>query len=291
VTPRTSDRVTPLLQQRIKALFRPLPKALAGGEDDLHQMRVAARRLRVAIPLLADKPSGRRVRRTLRLLRGLCRTGGLSRDLDVGVALLDAELARIGPTPERRILRRRLVAARSRARTRMAEALLDLEIARLRRDLRVLTRRADGFFAVSRRLRESRTVEGAALLAAVAALADRFEPAALHRIRRQVRRLRYAAEVSASLRGQPAPAGGEFRTLQDHLGRLHDSYVLSAWFARQAASCAARGDAAVAREAKALHALFLQAAQAQHREFLALPPADIISRALASMGGQSRPAA
>ena len=51
MTPHTADRVTPLLQQRIKALFRPLPKALAGGEEDLHQMRVAARRLRVAIPL------------------------------------------------------------------------------------------------------------------------------------------------------------------------------------------------------------------------------------------------
>jgi CHAD domain-containing protein len=291
VTPRTADRVTPLLQQRIKALFRPLPKALAGGEEDLHQMRVAARRLRVAIPLLARRPDGRRVRRTLRLLRELTRTGGLSRDLDVGVALLDAELARLGLTPERRILRRRLVAARSRGRTRMAEALLDLEIARLRRDLRVLIRRADGFFAVSRRLRDARAVEGTAVLAIVSALADRFEPAELHRIRRYVRRLRYAGEVSASLRGQSAPSGGELRTLQDHLGALHDSHVLSAWFAKQAASCAARGDAAVGREAKALHALFLMTAQTQHRELLALPPAELISRALASMGGQSRPAA
>ena len=291
MTPRTADRVTPLLLQRIKALFRPLPRALAGGEEDLHQMRVAARRLRVAIPLLARKASGRRVRRTERVLRGLSRTGGLSRDLDVGVALLDAELARIGLTPERRILRRRLVAARLRGRTRMAEALLDLEIARLRRDLRVLTRSADGFFAVSRRLREARAAVGTALLATVAALGDRFEPAELHRVRRQVRRLRYAGEVSAALRGQPAPAGGEVRTLQDQLGGLHDSYVLSAWFARQAASCAARGDAAIAREAKAMHALFLMAAQAQHREFLALQPSELISRALAAMSGQSRPAA
>lgn len=291
MTPHTADRVTPLLQQRIKALFRPLPKALAGGEEDLHQMRVCARRLRVALPLLVRKPAGRRVRRTQRLLRGLTRTGGLSRDLDVGAALFEAELAKIGLTPERRILRRRLVAARSRARARMAEALLDLEIARLRRDLRVLTRRADGFFAVSRRLRETRLAEGTAVLASVAALADRFDPAELHRVRRQVRRLRYAAEVSAALKGQAAPAGGDFRALQDQLGSLHDAHVLSEWFARQAAACAARGEAAVAREARALHGLFLLTAQAQHREFLALPPSEVLSRALAALGGQSRPAA
>ena len=291
MTPQTADRVTPLLRQRIKALFRPLPRALAGGEEDLHQMRVAARRLRVAIPLLARKPDGRRVRRTQRLLRELTRTGGLSRDLDVGAALLDAELARIGLTPERRILRRRLVAARSRGRIRMAEALLDLEIARLRRDLRVLTRRADGFFAVARRLREMRVTEGTALLAAVTALGDRFDPTELHRVRRQVRRLRYAADLSAAVKGQSASAGGEFRGLQDELGALHDAYVLSDWFARQSASSGARGDAAVAREAKVLHALFLEAAQAHHRQFLALPPAELISRALAAMGGQSRPAA
>jgi CHAD domain-containing protein len=290
VTPHTADRVTPLLQQRIKVLFRRLPKALAGGEEDLHQMRVAARRLRVAIPLLARKPSGRRVRRSLRLLRGLTRTGGLSRDLDVGVALLEAELARSGLTPERRVLRRRLVAARGRGRARMAECLLDLEIARLRRDLRVLTRRGDGFFAVLRRLRETRGVEGAAALAVVAEAGDRFDPTSLHRLRRQVRRLRYAAELSGALKGQAAPAAAEFRALQDELGALHDTYVLSEWFARQATSSAARGDAAVSREAAALRDLFLEAAHAHHRAFLALPPDEVIARALAAMG-QSRPAA
>jgi CHAD domain-containing protein len=245
VTPHTADRVTPLLQQRIKALFRRLPKALAGGEEDLHQMRVAARRLRVALPLLTRKPDGRRVRRSLRLLRDVTRTAGVSRDLDVGVSLLEAQLASSGLTPERRILRRRLVAARGRARTRMAEGLLDLEIARLRRDLRVLTRRADGFFAVQRRLREARDTEGAAALAVVAALGDRFDPVELHRLRRLVRRLRYAAEVSGALKGQTAAGATELRALQDELGALHDTYVLCEWFGRQASAGAARGDAAV----------------------------------------------
>jgi len=167
VTPSTADRVAPLLQQRIKAVFRRLPKALAGGEEDLHQMRVAGRRLRVALPLLVRKAEGKRARRSLRLLRGLTRTGGISRDLDVSVALFEAELAKSPPSPEDRILRRRLRSARTRGHARMAEGLLDLEIARLRRDLRVLARRGDGVFAVLRRIRELRDAQGAEALALI----------------------------------------------------------------------------------------------------------------------------
>jgi CHAD domain-containing protein len=290
VTPSTADRVAPLLQQRIKALFRRLPKALAGGEEDLHQMRVAGRRLRVALPLLVRKPEGKRARRSLRLLRRLTRTGGISRDLDVSVALFEAELAKSPPSAEDRLLRRRLRAARTRGHARMAEGLLDLEIARLRRDLRVLARGGDGVFAVLRRIRETRDKRGAEALALIAALGDRFDPVELHHLRRQVRRLRYAAELSAALKGQAAAAATDFRALQDELGALHDTYVLSEWFKRQAESCRMRGQTAVADAAAARHQAFLDTTRAHHQAFLALPPADVVSRALAAMG-QSRPAA
>ena len=253
-------------------------------------MRVAGRRLRVALPLLTRKPDGKRVRRSRRLLRDLTRAGGLSRDLDVGVALLEAELARTGTSPERQVLLRRLKAARARGRTRMAEALLDLEIARLRRDLRELARRSDGFFAVLRRLRDRRDQDGAESLAVVAALGDRFDPVELQRLRRRVHRLRYTSELSGALKGQPPPAVDDLRQLQDMLGGLHDTYVLGEWLGRQAAAGQARGEAALAKEATALRALVEDKTAAAHRTFLALPPAEVIDRALAAMG-QSRPAA
>ena len=290
MTPSTADRVAPLLQQRIKAVFRRLPKALAGGEEDLHQMRVAGRRLRVALPLLVRTPEGHRARRSLRLLRGLTRTGGICRDLDVSVALFETDLAQDPPSAEDRILRRRLRAARARGHVRMAEALLDLEIARLRRDLRVLARHGDGVFAALRRIRELRDGLGTETLALIAALGERFDPVELHRLRRHVRRLRYAAELSGALKGQVAAAAADFRTLQDELGALHDTYVLSEWLRRQAESCRARGDAAVGRAAEARHERLLGATRAHHQAFLALPPADVVARALAAMG-QSRPAA
>src|SRR2546425_2199332 len=107
------DHATPLLKAHVRALFRQLPPALAGDEEAIHQMRVAGRRLRVALPLLARKPNGRRVRRARRILRELTRSAGASRDLDVGVALFDERLGGRGETEaRRRTLRQRLRAAR-----------------------------------------------------------------------------------------------------------------------------------------------------------------------------------
>ncbi|HSD27332.1 MAG TPA: CHAD domain-containing protein, partial [Vicinamibacteria bacterium] len=162
----TERQIDDLLRQRIRGVFRHLPKGLGGDEEAIHQMRVAGRRLRVALPLLARRPDGRRVRRALRVLRTLTRTAGQSRDLDVSLDLLKDRLRSLdAPTREQAVLRTRLVAARYRSRTRMAEALMDLDIARLRRDLRVvLARKGDAVFAVKVRLRAVRDEQGEALI-------------------------------------------------------------------------------------------------------------------------------
>jgi CHAD domain-containing protein len=277
------DRATPLLRERIRGVFRRMPRALAGDEEANHQMRIAARRLRVALPLLARKPDGRRVRRSLKVLRQVTRSAGASRDLDVGVALL-AERRDVEATPEWALLRRRMRAARARSRTRMADALLDLEIAGLRRHLRaVLAMRAEGVFLVLRRLRETRAALGAEVLASIEALGDRFDSAALHRLRIRVRRLRYLGELADAFRGQASAAPVELKGLQDQLGLIQDAYVLSAWFGRQAAAAQSRGQQDLAREARAHKAFFLEASHAHHRAFLAQAPAEAVRRALAAM--------
>jgi CHAD domain-containing protein len=286
------DRTTPLLRQRIRAVFRHLPKGLAGDEEAVHQLRVAGRRLRVALPLLAKNPEGRRVARALRLLRRLTRAGGASRDLDVGLALFEEHLATLGRlTPERAALRRRLRVARARSRQRMAEDLMDLEIARLRRDLRaVLRRRAEDLFTALARLRQSREERGRELLEAFATLGPRFRSDALHRLRIRARKLRYAAEVLAALKDRPSPAAELLRDLQDRLGRVHDAQLLAGRLGTLAARAAARGERALAAEARARAARFLAAARDHHRELLACNPAAVVEQALEAMG-RSRTAA
>jgi CHAD domain-containing protein len=282
--PALPDPTTHILWERVRRLYGHLPKALAGGEEHVHQMRVAARRLRVALPLLAQKPDGRRVRRTLRILRALTRGAGGSRDLDVAVGLFDRHHARHPPTPEARVLRRRLMAARSRSRRHMAEALLDLEIAGLRRDIRVLLARGgDLLFAAASRLRDVRDEQGGWILAELARLGEEYDAPALHRVRIRVRRLRYAAEVADDLRGQPSEAPGRLQDLQEMLGQIRDPFVLSSWLARQAASAASRGQTPLAAEAQSLSGHFDAESRKRHRELLAADPAAAVREAVAAL--------
>ncbi len=281
-----ADRTSALLRQRIRAVFKHVPKGLAGEAEPIHQMRVAGRRLRVALPLLARKPAGRRVQRSLRLLRELTRAAGASRDLDVGLDLFAQRLTALAPpTPEQLALRRRLRATRARSRTRMAETLLDLEIARLRRDLRrIVARTGEDLFTVFLRLREMRNSEGTVLVEGFQSLGERFDPVALHRLRRQARRLRYAAEVSDALRGEPSEAPALFKSLQEEIGQIHDRNVLAGWFEAQDRTSRARGQAALADEAEALRAFFVEAARELHRALLARNPVAVAQEGLAVLG-------
>src|SRR5262249_29490756 len=147
-------------------------------------------------------------RRALAALRCLTRTAGTGRDLDVGVELLDSAPSD-GSTPDRALVRRRLRDARHRSRHRMAEALLDLDIARLRRDLRSIVRRGTAdTLSVLDRIEAMGGTLGGNILAGLERAQTSFEPEALHRVRRQTRRLRYAAEVNDVLRGSASEAPG-----------------------------------------------------------------------------------
>jgi CHAD domain-containing protein len=289
VNPTHSDQVDPgtrLLRERIRSVFRHLPQALAGNEERLHQMRIAARRLRVALPLLAQKPDGKKVRRAVRGLRQLTRTPGASRDLDVMVSLAEHHWRQAeAQNAEGRVLRRRLLAARARSRRQMAEALLDLEIARLRRDLRaVLARGGDVLFSALVRLRETRDKDGERALDMLAALGARFDADTLHEVRIRLRRLRYAAEVQDLLKGVRSDATRLFKDLQERLGHVRDAFVLSEWCTRQAGRARHGGQTALAREAAALARRFRETSLAHHRDLLDARPDVTVRRALEEMG-------
>jgi CHAD domain-containing protein len=194
------------------------------------------------------------------------------------------------PSREARTLLRRLRAARTRSRARMAETLMDLEIAQLRRHLRrVLARRAEGLFPVLLRLGQERDARGASLLAAMAWLGEDYDPDALHRLRIGARRLRYMAEISEGLKGTPAAASDLFKEVQEHLGQIRDAYVLSAWLGRQAESAKARGQEALAAEAAAQQAWFLEMSRSRHREFLKAEVGATVARGLEALGGSASP--
>ena len=83
-----------LLRQRLVSLLKFMPAAQAGDETSVHQARVASRRLREAIPVLATGLKGSRAGKASRKVRRLTRALGTVRELDVTLQLLD-ELAAV----------------------------------------------------------------------------------------------------------------------------------------------------------------------------------------------------
>ena len=266
---RTSPALTPtrpLLARRVRELFRVYPKALVGEADAVHDVRVAARRLRVAIVLLAAKPGGRRARRADRTVRDLARAAGRSRDLDVGAELLIA----VAPPVDagEAALRRSLRGARSRSRALARDALLDLDLARLRRDLRGLVAAAGpGPNDVLGRIASYRRDEEDDLERALQRARTARDPSALHRARRAARRLRYASEIADALRGEESPDPARWRKVQNRLGAIQDRYALAAWLATVETRAARRGQPALGDAARRARLRQIRQAARLSREF------------------------
>jgi triphosphatase len=211
------------------------------GEDpeELHDLRVATRRLRAALVLFSSALPARAsaMREELRWIAGQL---GAVRDLDVQ---LD-ELTKMGRWSDEweatgigtglAHLRVLLAAERDRARERLLDALDSSRWERLTAALLALARQGP-----------SRRVPGAKISAAIAVppLLDRHHRAMLaaakrarrtgtardfHRVRIRAKRLRYAVEFTSPLYGQPALHFAKKLTqLQDALGRLQDAEVAS----------------------------------------------------------------
>jgi CHAD domain-containing protein len=279
------DRSSRLLEDRVTRVFRELPGAVAGHDEAVHQIRVAGRRLRVALPLLARKGDSRTVRRAVKVLRRLTRAVGEGRDMDVVLGLFQDRLDALQTTTaEQRALLSRLRAARARSRSQVAEDILDLDIDGLRRNLRRLLREGASEAPVAlARARTLREDEGAALLRGFSQVGERYRPAALHALRRRVRRLRYAAEVEDTVRGEDTRAPALWKRLQDSIGVLHDHDVLATWLEEQAHAAGTRDNAILARAALRERRVFVGLARLLHRALLETKPADIALRALMAM--------
>jgi len=281
-----SDPATRLLAGKVKTVFQHLPRGIAGDEEEIHQLRVSARRLRVAVPILAARPGGTRARRARRALRHLVRAAGTGRDFDVILPILEKrKVASPVPAALRRRLWRALKTAHARSRSLTAEALMDVEIAKLRRDLRkVLRRGAESEDVVEGRLREEWGRRGRFALEELRVIGGRYDPQALHAVRRQLRHLRYLAECASELREKPSRAVGLLKKLQTRLGDLNDNHVLTLWLEELAERSALRGAGDLAAAAQREVAHFRDRGRALHRAFLELEPVEMLSRALRALG-------
>ena len=219
-----------LIRQRLNALTAALPGAKMGDPVLVHQARVATRRLREALPLVA---SGSRGRKLGRRVRGLTRALGEVRELDVALQMLEALTAE-ADAPRGAIAKLRQVVREERQRmhTEMCTRVGRVDIDKLSH--RAATAASKG----ARSGGDPRRVAAAQLRAARRAIrlreaienaAGLYVPDRLHQVRIAVKKLRYAMEVARELSGSRATA--RIRTLkeaQDLLGNMHDHEVLIA---------------------------------------------------------------
>lgn len=227
--PAAPLQVLARLSNTVRRLGRPSLQRPA----DVHDLRVAIRRLRVGLSVLRDMV-GRHRRRQIdaelhRLQRGL----GPVREWDV----LRGDLAHAARRhPRASELRAQLTRQRAHALRKARRRLTGRRAKRLRRHLRklrvrllgVATRPAPARLAGALRALARETLgRRLGIVEALASTLDVDDPKATHRLRVQVKKLRYAAELFAPM--FPAPRTRAFllvlKQVQDELGHAHDALV------------------------------------------------------------------
>jgi CHAD domain-containing protein len=222
------EQVKALLQTQATLLLAHDPGTRLGtDEEELHQMRVATRRLRAylraARPMLA--PDWVTHARTE--LAWLGSTLGPVRDLDVLLGHLDKECAALN-LPERRAIERLLQALkRERAAARVV-LLQALESDRYQALLERLEIGAQSPAVVDATVSLA-DIAGAEFMTLRRAMQESGPDASdqlLHRIRIQGKRARYAAELAEPSVGKPAARFlRQAKALQDLLGEHQDALV------------------------------------------------------------------
>jgi CHAD domain-containing protein len=234
-----------LLRQRLAAVVRGLVGARAGDVASIHQARVATRRLRESLPLLASGAWGRKLQR---VVRQLTRTLGPVRELDVALESL-GEFQRSGDASRAAVLLlRHIISAERQALHAEAVRAIDradfprlrhkaLEALEAHKGQAVTSSQASRRAAAQRRA--ARRAEG--VRAAVDNAAGIYLPDRLHEVRIAVKKLRYAIEIvrhvggaranrassTSSLRSAPGQLA-VLKRAQELLGRMHDLEILIA---------------------------------------------------------------
>jgi CHAD domain-containing protein len=223
----------------LDVLVKELPGIERGKIDAVHNARVASRRLREALPLLGlDQATASRLDRDL---RRVTRQLGAVRELDA-LVLLVGELQRDRRYPLAALeqIGAAVASAQTAARAHLANKIPRAKLERLARRLRRAakhieaadnrSRQADthraGLWALDARLAHRASKVRSAIEAAGAV----YIAGRVHSVRIGLKKLRYAAELSADARQQrPGASIASLKTAQEVLGRLHDLEVLIAW--------------------------------------------------------------
>ncbi|HSO91305.1 MAG TPA: CYTH and CHAD domain-containing protein [Arthrobacter sp.] len=226
------------LSQQVEALKYHDPGVRVNAPDAVHQLRVAARRIRSALATfgkLADRDVTRSLRSELQWLAG---SVGEARDNEVMRArlldLIGAEPPELLLGPVARQIEEHFEIAAHNARTKGLAALKSARYFRLLDALDMflaeppLTETAgkEALPTVGRLVSKQRKRLKKEVLALDAGSDSPATEAALHEVRKSAKRLRYAAEAAAPILGKRATTVARAaEEIQESLGDHHDTVV------------------------------------------------------------------
>jgi CHAD domain-containing protein len=220
-----------ILRQRLVALLDALPAATSGDVVSVHRARVASRRLREVLPVLADAAGTHHLGRASKDVRRITRALGPIRELDVAIG----HLQEIGPrsgVPARTLahVRRHLNVERQVQRRAMLDVITPRAAARLKTRLgsAPATQRLEpGNAAEIHSARRRAARRAVRLRIEIGRAGGLYNSERLHAVRVATKKLRYAMEVDRELtRSRAAARINRLRRLQDELGRIHDFEIL-----------------------------------------------------------------
>jgi CHAD domain-containing protein len=200
--------------------------------EQLHQVRVAARRLGAVLDLVDPEAyPGHKGQR--RALKALVDTLGLPRELDVHAGYLRTHHLDVRTPTQAAVIEHLLEQvdrSRAKARRTMAKELHRLHLPDLRHLLEVPALQ-NPFQSTT--LQEAAwgclEARASSALGDLSALAAHEDPSALHKARVRIKKLRYAVEaLESAFAESPEPVLKELRALQTALGEHHDLATLEA---------------------------------------------------------------
>jgi CHAD domain-containing protein len=228
-------RLAELVRRRAETVERLVPAVLVGDDaDDVHDLRVATRRLQQALESYFTRPFPARVRSARRRLRKLRRALGEWRNADVLLAIVGRRKRRARGARRRDalgIVEAHLVAARRREIRRARRRILHMDAIEIARDVeRALDEvSAEVGGEVEQRLIEVAGGAHEAFASALARAESSRSTEDVHALRIAGKRLRYRLELAAELGDEAASASlAGLKKIQTHLGDWHDRQVLHA---------------------------------------------------------------
>lgn len=233
-----------LLRREAAGLAANKPQAEQPTPDEIHRLRVAARRLRVALRLSARLLPKKDTARLNAELRWFASSLGDVRDLDVYTENFKAYVQSL-PSAQRGglsgyelYLRRERAEARQRAASAVASARAAALFADIERFVAAgpspgASRRCASL-TVGDAMRQSVRGSVGRVRRIGNGLITRARPAELHDLRIKAKRLRYELEFFAEVHPPLKQAAKECKALQDLLGALQDAYTATARLRRYA---------------------------------------------------------